>query len=336
MKKRTKTLIASIGCFVLAGAAFGGAAACGFFNRDKWAAANANISARWGYNEAPIAREYSAADTVGTLEIDLQRAELILQRGDTDTVKVEYAERFDGEFTVTESDGGLKVTQSGPKAPFNFELGWVLDIFDGEWSNYRVFVTVPRDAQLNGAVLATSYGRIICGGISVDGKLTASADSGMIEIYDCAFGSAELTSVSGPIKMEYTDVAGGLGLKVSSGSAKLTDVTAGAVSVQSSSGGTHLTRVECADFTGRSSSGGVTLYACAVKTIDYTVSSGSFKITGLRDASALNTAFDIVASSGSIRVFGENKRGGNYYGGPTGDAPISIKVRLSSGSFNIE
>ncbi|GHV00173.1 hypothetical protein FACS1894211_06920 [Clostridia bacterium] len=315
MKKRGKILVAAICCFVLGGAAFGGALTFGFLNREAWAAANANIAAKRGVYETPVQKEYPAENAVSAFDIGVRSADVEVKRGAVDTVRVEYDDRFDGEFTVTETDGSLKIRQNAPKTWFSLDIGWVLNIFDGNWDDGKVTVTVPEDAaEFDTIKLSASSGKIVCAGLSAE-TLNVSVSSGGVKIADGAFGKADLNAASGDISVS--------------------DVQAGGLAARSNSGKTQLTDVECGSFTGSSSSGNVALTSCAVKTVDFTVSSGNLTIDGLRGADAGNTAFDITVSSGGVKIFGERKGGRRYTNAPA-VAEFSVKVKLSSGNFEIK
>ncbi|MDR1093940.1 MAG: DUF4097 domain-containing protein [Clostridiales bacterium] len=376
MKKRTKILTAAIVCFVSAGLSFGGAAACGFFEREKWAEANAAIAKKTGYYETPQKGEYAADGAVTALDIDAGSADLVVRAGDADAVRVEYYDRFPGEYEIALEDGRLTVKQTRKWSFWEgFGLSWVLNLFDGDWSDHAVTVTVPADAAvLETLTLETDSGFVECAGLSATGALAVKADSGRIAITgggfggadirassgavtvsDCGFDSADIRASNGRVAVNGANVSGLLKIRadsggatvenasadtldidVSNGNIALNAVKARAIQSKADSGRTEWNAVECDTFTGRSSSGRVKLTDCAIQTIDYISSNGDFTVTNLAGASAATAALDIRASSGKITVFGDGKSGKAFNNNLQGQAAISIKVKLSSGSFTIE
>jgi hypothetical protein len=283
---------------------------------DRYIGSNGHVDASQIYDE-PIKKE-SYHDGVKSLEISSCMADIVVKQGG-DRLKVEYDERFKGEYMLTIINGALKIICNDmllPSTPANSE------IFDAKWKQTAIIVTVPEEAVLdsiNGASVSgdISIEGVSLSGVSYDHVITAETVSGKIEITDCtAGGRFNLKSTSGDIAVSdcevedyitanlvsgdvFFDSCSALNINISaiSGYSQLKDCSFGSLNMYAVSGSTNIALKEDASFYDvlfNSVSGSCYMNGAAVETegvfrqnltgaqsnITFTSSSGSLWIDG--------------------------------------------------------
>ncbi|UCS92583.1 DUF4097 family beta strand repeat protein [Echinicola marina] len=246
-------------------------------------------------------------------------------------------------YLETNRDNGVKITYEveGDK----LIVKWDQSNKTNSWGSFRhvgyISLTGPKNMQLE---VSSGSGKAFVSDIVSD-ELTVTAGSGHVEVNDLKVGQVYLSVGSGHI--EAGNIKGNIDCKVSSGHADINDIL-GNINAVASSGKLSIENVE-GELSAVVSSGKIAMdNIAAVGSLTSSSGSISGDNIGLGAATNLKCSsgsinfstksnlkdynFDLVASSGSLRV-GDEKKGKSLK--IDNNSNMTVKGAVSSGSISI-
>lgn len=323
MSKATKvTLIIATVCLALGMVLSGTAVALAGFD-----VRNLSTNSEYQYQQRSV-----QAGTVSQIKFSGASEAISIEPGSAETIEVEYYENDRQSYSIEETNGTLKITES-----INFTLMmWNFDIM----SDHKVVVKVPEsfsgsimldsasgdvsvsDFQELSEISANSVaGNVVISKVNAQQGVVATSGSGDVTLSAIGAQTVEATTMSGSCKIDNVTAYVRTKFESTSGDVDFAAIESPTIQAKSMSGDVVGSQLGSKTIAADSTSGSVSLLINSVDILSANTMSGDIDVTVV--GVATDYAISTSSTSGSVRA-------------PSGNAGAEKSITLGSTSGDID